>query len=95
VGDVPVSQYPVGTNHGPDDPDVEGDTTEGAAVVECDVGRTGRTSACKVDSVTGSTLFGTQALNFVQSNIFNPAIRCGVPIDSHRVWTYRFRLTDK
>jgi TonB family protein len=93
AGDVPVSQYPVGVNHGPAFPEKICDASvEGIAKVACDVDTAGRTSTCKISWVTGDLFFGTSALQFVQNNLFQPATHCGVLVKSHRVWTYRFDL---
>ncbi len=71
------------------------DEVEGSADVECDVDTTGHTSNCKVDAVTGSSLFGSSALNYAESNVYSPATHNGVPVTAHRRWHLNFKLTDQ
>ncbi len=65
---------------------------EGSARVSCLVGTDGRTSGCKVDSVTGGTAFGTAALNYVQTARYQPRAHNGVPVAAPHQWNIRFSL---
>lgn len=92
--DVDVSERPISNAQPVYPPSLIDDEIEGTADVECDVDTTGHTSNCKIDSVTGSSLFGASALAYAESNVYSPATHNGVPVTAHRRWHLNFKLTD-
>ncbi len=65
---------------------------EGSARVSCYVGVDGRTSGCKVDSVTGGSAFGAAALSYVKTARYRPRMHNGVPVAAPHQWNIRFSL---
>ena len=92
VADVDVSERPISSTKPVYPPSLVDDEVEGYADVECDVDTTGHTSNCKVDEVSGSSLFGASALAFARSSIYSPATHNGVPVMGHHRWRVRFKL---
>lgn len=71
------------------------DDVEGTAEIRCDVEADGTTSNCSILGVTGSSLFGSTALEFVRSHKLRPATHNGQPVrTAGAIIPYRFKLTD-
>jgi len=93
IGDAAGNPLPAGRIYVPLYPDVLiDDDVQGSALVECDLDVQGHTSNCTIDSVTGSALFGSVSLQFVQNHTFPPDRRDGVAVASHKTWPFYFRL---
>jgi len=68
---------------------------EGTATIKCDVEADGSTSHCAIMSVTGSSWFGSAALEFVKTHKLHPATHNGLPVQTvGAIIPYRFALTD-
>ncbi len=65
---------------------------EGSARVSCFVGKDGRTSGCKVDSVTDGAAFGAAALSYVATARYQPRTHNGVAVAAQHQWNIRFSL---
>ncbi len=65
---------------------------EGSARVSCYVDTDGRTSGCKIDSVTGGSAFGAAALSYVKTARYRPRTHNGVPVAAPHQWNIRFSL---
>jgi protein TonB len=65
---------------------------EGSARVSCFVDTDGRTSGCKIDSVTGGSAFGAAALSYVKTARYRPRTHNGVPVAAPHQWNIRFSL---
>jgi periplasmic protein TonB len=71
------------------------DEIEGSATITCTVDVDGTTSDCETTGVTGSSLFGSTALEFAKTKKFRPAIHNGVPVKTRAILPFTFKLTDK
>jgi len=70
------------------------DDVEGSASIQCTFNADGSTSDCQIVGVTGSSLFGSTALEFARTHRFRPAYHNGVAISERVTVPFRFQLKD-
>jgi protein TonB len=54
----------------------------------------GTTANCTIDSVTGGSAFGTEALAYARRSRYSPRTHNGVPEESRHQWNIKFKLGD-